>query len=135
MQTFRSKIDWWVWGFVIAMTGLLGQLLLNMLAKGTLLHYLLFAAVYGVTILLLWWPLLNTRYSIEAGQLTVKCMFLTWRIACSDIVSIQATEQSDAAPALSWQRLRIDYMKNGKPAFILLSPRNAEAFQAALNGA
>ncbi|WP_155757824.1 hypothetical protein [Acinetobacter sp. CIP 64.2] len=39
MQTFRSKIDWWLWGIVIAITGLSLQLLWTMYLKGTLQQY------------------------------------------------------------------------------------------------
>ncbi len=35
MQKFRSKIDWWILAFFIAMSGLLLQLVLTMYAKGT----------------------------------------------------------------------------------------------------
>lgn len=132
MQVFHSKIDWWVWGFVIAMTGLLAQLLLNMLAKGNLAQNWLFALVYALTILVLWWPLWSTRYQIKAEQLLVKCMFLKWSIPLSAIQSIKDTDFSVAAPALSFKRVRIDYMQGAQAKFILVSPRKAEAFKASL---
>ncbi|RKG29473.1 PH domain-containing protein [Acinetobacter tianfuensis] len=135
MQVFHSKIDWWVWGFVISMTGLLAQLLLNMLAKGSLVQNWLFAAVYALTIVVLWWPLWSTRYQLQAKQLVVKCMFLKWRIPLADIQNVKDTDFSSAAPALSFKRIRIDYWQNGKHKFILVSPRKAEIFKASLSAA
>jgi len=46
MQTFRSKIDWWFWGVVIATTGLLLQFLWTMYVKGTMQEYPEHAVLY-----------------------------------------------------------------------------------------
>lgn len=131
-QTFRSKVDWWVWGFIISMSGLLLQLLLNMLAKGSLLQNGVFATVYALAMVLLWWPIWSTRYQLSEGELQVKCMFLTWRIPLAQIQSVQETDFSAVAPALSFQRLRVNYVQSEQTKFILLSPRNIEAFQASV---
>ena len=132
MQNFRSKIDWWVWGFVISMTGLLAQLLVNMYAKGTLQQNLVFVTVYVLAIALLWWPLLSTRYQIQDQRLWVKSMFLKWEIPLDAITGIKATDHSMLAPALSFKRVRVDYVQAGQEKFILLSPHNMQAFQMAL---
>lgn len=131
-QTFHSKVDWWVWGFVTAMSGLLLQLLLNMLAKGSLQQNWLFATVYALTIVVLWWPLWSTRYQLQAKELVVKCMFLTWHIPLESIQHVKDTDFSTVAPALSFQRLRIDYAQEGKQKFILISPRKIALFKASL---
>ena len=133
MQKFHSKIDWWILAFFIAMSGLLLQLVLTMYAKGTLSQNLLFAVVYALTIVLIWWPVLNTRYVIDKDTLLITCLFLKWRIPLSSIQKVTKTDFSIASPALSLDRLRIDYLKDGQAKFILLSPRNKEAFCYALN--
>lgn len=133
MQKFYSKIDWWILAFFIAMSGLLLQLLLTMYAKGTLSQNLLFAVVYALTIVLIWWPVLNTRYVIDQDTLLITCLFLKWRIPLSSIQKVTKTDFSIASPALSLDRLRIDYLKDGQAKFILLSPRNKETFCQALN--
>lgn len=74
MQVFRSKKDWWLVAFLVCMTGLLVQLLLVMSAKGTMQQYPLHTAVYILTIVMIWWPVLNTRYELTADQLIVKSM-------------------------------------------------------------
>ena len=53
VQKFRSKMDWWFLGFIIAMSGLLAQLILTTYGKGILMQNLLFVVVYALTIVLL----------------------------------------------------------------------------------
>ncbi|MCO8095219.1 MULTISPECIES: PH domain-containing protein [Acinetobacter] len=128
MHMFRSKKDWWLLAFVICMSGLLLQLLLTMQAKGTMQQYPLHTAVYVLTILILWWPLWSTRYSINKDQLIIKSLWLSWQIPLSAIQSIQPTDHSIIAPALSLKRLRIDYTDAGVQKFILVSPKDQTAF-------
>ena len=133
MQIFRSKIDWWVLGFLICLTGLLLQLLLTMQAKGTLLQFPVHAAVYVMTIAFVWWPAWNTKYTVDEEYLSIRCLFLTWKIKRSEIQSISKTNNSVASPALSLKRLKVDYLKEGESKFVLVSPRNQQAFCDALN--
>ena len=128
MHMFRSKKDWWLLAFVICMSGLLLQLLLTMQAKGTMQQYPLHTAVYVLTILILWWPLWSTRYVVDNGVLTIKSLWLSWKIPLSEIQSIQPTDHSIIAPALSLKRLRIDYTEGGVQKFILVSPKDQTAF-------
>jgi hypothetical protein len=128
MHVFRSKKDWWLLAFVICMSGLLLQLLLTMQAKGTMQQYPLHTTVYVLTILILWWPLWSTRYSINKDQLIIKSLWLSWQIPLSAIQSIQPTDHSIIAPALSLKRLRIDYTDAGVQKFVLVSPKDQTAF-------
>lgn len=128
LKVFYSKKDWWVWAFLICMTGLLLQLLITMFSKGTAYQFPVHTAVYIVTIFLLWWPVLNTRYTIKDETLNIRILFLTWNIKLSAIQKISATNNSVASPALSLDRLKIDYIKEGKSKFILVSPRNKAKF-------
>lgn len=128
MHVFRSKKDWWLLAFVICMSGLLLQLLLTMQAKGTMQQYPLHTAVYVLTIIILWWPLWSTRYVVDNGVLTIKSLWLSWKIPLSAIQSIQPTDHSIIAPALSLKRLRIDYTEGGVQKFILVSPKDQPAF-------
>ena len=128
MHVFRSKKDWWLLAFVICMSGLLLQLLLTMQAKGTMQQYPLHTAVYVLTIIILWWPLWSTCYVMDNGVLTIKSLWLSWKIPLSEIQSIQPTDHSIIAPALSLKRLRIDYTEGGVQKFILVSPKDQTAF-------
>ena len=132
MQVFRSKKDWWLVAFLICMSGLLLQLLLTMQAKGTLQQYPLHTAIYILTIIILWWPLWSTRYVLENGVLSIKSLWLSWQIPLSAIQSIQPTDHSIIAPALSLKRLRIDYREDGVQKFVLVSPKDQAKFSQAL---
>ncbi|ALH94527.1 PH domain-containing protein [Acinetobacter equi] len=133
MQKFHSKIDWWVLAFLVCMTGLLIQLLLSMQAKGNISAYPLHTATYILTIFIIWWPAINTRYVIDNGKLIIKCMFLKWQIPLEQIHKIETTTNSVASPALSLDRLKLEYTQNGKDKFIIVAPRNKQAFCKALD--
>lgn len=132
MQTFRSKKDWWVLAFVICMSGLLIQLLLTMYAKGTMSAFPVHTGVYFITIFVLWWPVFNTRYQVDAERLQIRCMFLKWDIPRDSIQKISKTNNSVASPALSLKRLKIDYLQAGQPKFVLVSPQDQTKFSQAL---
>ncbi|CAM9192414.1 PH domain-containing protein [Acinetobacter bereziniae] len=132
MQKFHTKIDWWVLGFLIAMTGLLIQLLFTMYAKGTMAEYPEHTSVYILTIAVIWWPVLNTRYIIQEDTLTIHCLFLKWNIPLANIQKVMPSHDSIASPALSLDRLKIEYRKDGEIKQVLISPRNQKAFRRAL---
>ena len=95
-------------------------------------QYPLHTTVYVLTIIILWWPLWSTRYVVDNGILTIKSLWLSWKIPLSEIQSIQPTDHSIIAPALSLKRLRIDYTEDGVQKFVLVSPKNQTAFMQAL---
>ena len=128
MQKFHTKIDWWILGFLIAMTGLLIQLLYTMYAKGTMVEYPEHTAVYILTIAVIWWPVFNTRYIIENEALIIHSLFLKWHIPLANIQNISKTNNSISSPALSLDRLKIEYMKDGKIKQVLVSPRDQQGF-------
>ena len=132
MQVFRSKKDWWLVAFVICMSGLLIQLLLTMQAKGTLQQYSLHSAVYMLTIVVLWWPIFNTKYVIQSNQLHIRSLFLKWTIPLEQITKVTPTTNSVASPALSLKRLKVEYQQEGKSKFILVSPKHPQTFCQAI---
>ena len=133
MQIFRSKIDWWVLGFIISMSGLLLQLLFTMYAKGTMVQYPEHTTVYILTIILLWSPLFTTRYYLDTNTLTVRSLFFKWTIPLANIQKISDTDHLDISPALSLKRLKIEYLQEGKPKQVLVSPRDQQGFYKLLN--
>ena len=114
------------------MTGLLLQLLITMFTKGTAYQFPVHTAVYVITILVLWWPVFNTRYQVDADRLQIRCMFLKWDIPRDSIQKISKTNNSVASPALSLKRLKIDYLQAGQPKFVLVSPKDQAKFSQAL---
>lgn len=128
MQKFSSKKDWWVVAFVICLSGLLIQLLLTMQSRGTLITYPLHTATYVFTVVIMWWTLFNTRYVIENNQLFIRCLFIKWQIPLADIQRVSKTNNSMASPALSLDRLKIEYSKNGQNKVVLVSPKYKQEF-------
>ncbi|MFW1909372.1 PH domain-containing protein [Acinetobacter ursingii] len=132
MQTFRSKKDWWILGFIIAATGILLQMLWSMQLRGTLQEYPEHGIVYALVILIMWWPLVNTRYIVTQDHVIIHSMFLKWIISRSEIQSMTPTNNPVSAPALSLDRIKIDYQKDGKNKSVLISPKNKQKFIEAL---
>ena len=132
MQKFRSKMDWWFLGFIIAMSRLLAQSIMTTYGKGILMQNLLFVVVYALTIVILWWPLWSTRYVVDQEQLTIRSLCFKWIIPLTAIQSVSETDNSISSPALSLDRLKIEYLKEGQTKTILVSPKDKVAFKAAL---
>ena len=70
----------------------------------------------------------STYYVIDAGTLLIRSSFLTWRVPISEIRSITPTRNGRSSPALSLDRLRIEY---GRKA-IMVSPEDPKRFIEAL---
>ena len=70
----------------------------------------------------------STYYRIDGGTLRIHSSFLTWRVPIADIRSITPTRSGQSSPALSLDRLRIEY---GSRA-VLVSPDDARRFIEAL---
>lgn len=79
-------------------------------------------------IALLWWPILNTRYIVTEQHLMVYSILFNWQINKLDITKISESHNFISSPALSLDRLRIDYQKNGVASHILISPKDKGAF-------
>ena len=75
------------------------------------------------------WMLLGTVYRLEAEQIVARSGPFRWRVAYRDIRSITRRRELMAGPALSMDRLVIDY---GPMRWLIISPRDPEAFQHAL---
>lgn len=82
---------------------------------------------------MIWWPVLNTRYIIQDEILTIHSLFLKWRIPLANIQKISKTNNSISSPALSLDRLKIEYIKDGKIKQVLVSPRDQQAFSKVVN--
>ena len=51
-----------------------------------------------------------------------------WKIPLASIQRVSPSHDLLASPALSIDRLRVDYRQNGKQRFILISPRDKPGF-------
>ncbi len=126
--TFRSKIDWWLAiPFVIAFAGMILSTYVSLMLGSWLMLLLPLACLAFFC-----WIILGTFYRIDAGVLLVRSGPFRWRIATKEIRKIVPTHNPLSSPALSLDRLRIEYA-NGRS--IMVSPADKEGFQAAIEEA
>ena len=75
------------------------------------------------------WVLFSTRYTIDAVSLVVQSGPFRWTVPLKDIRAVRAVNDLRSGPALSLDRLRIEYA-DARP--LLISPRERERFLADL---
>lgn len=69
--------------------------------------------------------LFSTSYTITEESLLIRSGLFTWKIPLHDITAIAPTNDPLSSPALSLDRLRIDY---GDGRRVMISPLDQEAF-------
>lgn len=122
---YRSKTDLWLIALLaIAMiASVFGALV--MLSTGTPTAWVVAAFIIIVGVGLPLWLLLSTRYVLSHNQLRVISGPFSWYVPIARITAITATSSPASSPALSLDRLRIDY---GVGKSIIISTRNKEQF-------
>ena len=93
---------------------------------------ILAAFIAGVGAFLPLWLLTSTRYSLLNGELRIQCGPFRWRIPIAAITGITPTSNPLSSPALSLDRLRIDY---GTGDSLMISPRDKTGFIRELEAA
>ncbi|MBL8309527.1 MAG: PH domain-containing protein [Burkholderiales bacterium] len=122
---YRSKTDAWLLAVLaIAMAAsIFGAFMTFAAGSPAAWAISLFTLLLGVGLPL--WLVLSTRYTLGHGQLLVQSGPFRWRVPIADITSITPTSNALSSPALSLDRLRIDY---GHAKSLMISPRNREQF-------
>lgn len=127
---FPSKVDVWIAAVCLAGPVIaLGVLLAGALTgkSGDILTT--FVPVIAVIGLLVW-ILVSTNYRFVNTNLLVRCGPFRWKIPISEITSVTPTGSVLSSPALSLDRIRIEYGTSRRE--IMISPRDKEGFLAAL---
>ncbi len=129
---FRSKVDAWV---VITLVLAAAMALLAAYALpsrdvrfGLLGPVLLVAVGAGLPL----WILLSTSYAVKDRALVIRSGPFGWRIPLSEITRMAPTRAAWSSPALSLDRLRIEY---GAGKTVLVSPTDHGAFMRAVSEA
>ena len=134
---YRSKKDWWLVA-IIAVVAVIAALqfvwgIYNLLAPNGKAQVgwimILVSAVTGAVLLGLLYPL---YYQITSSDLNIRSGFLRWRIPLASINEVRPTSNPLSSPALSLDRLRVDYRRDGKTKFILISPEDKAGFMREL---
>ena len=127
---FKSKIDWWghlvFWGFVASAIWMTWNLFWGDRTNEGWLFVLIFWIIeFGLMI-----PIFTrTYYLLDPGALVVVSWIIKIRIPYGNIVSVKESKNPLSSPALSLDRLEITYhTKSPKSSFILISPKDKQAF-------
>ena len=128
-RRFRSRVDWWIGlllGVVIlADIALIAKLGLSAGDPGTIGTVLVLIAVFVLLLLLT----LRTYYSVDQTTLRIVSGPFRWRIPLDEIHSVTPSRNLWSAPALSLDRLSIEY---GAGRRVLVSPAEKQAFLVAI---
>lgn len=122
---YRSRIDIWLLLLLALVIGVSLYTCVELLAAGMSGFWWILVITVGAGIVLPLWLLLGTRYTLQSGQLRIRSGPLKWNISVADISAITATRNTMSSPALSLDRVRIDY---GPGKWVMISPRDKERF-------
>lgn len=122
---FRSKVDTWLVLLVLA-TGLLAlSTSFPLIARGAPGAMPIAASVFAVVVGLPAWLIAATHYTFVGNELCIRSGPLQWHIPVGQIHEVTPTRSFLSGPALSMDRLRIDY---GRYQSILVSPADRPGF-------
>jgi hypothetical protein len=121
---FNSKIDLWL--LIVILTAVAACLWgIGAIWDADSVVFWPAAAILAVGIGLPVWILASLRYYLSDDTLRVRCGPSEWKIAIRDIRSVSATNEARTSPALSFDRLLIEYGDGGR---VLISPEPRAEF-------
>jgi hypothetical protein len=123
-ETFRSKVDRWL-VLILAASALLVLVGVGAAARTGEMSLAGAAATVLVAAGIPVWIFTTTRYDLSGGTLLVRSGPFRWSIPVADIKSITPTNNPLSSPALSLDRLRIEY---GQGRAVMISPNDKDAF-------
>ena len=124
-RVYRSKIDTWL-GLVLG-----GVPLVSLFAAWQLVQapvpgrWLLAVLILLLGVCLPPFILFSTTYSINDDLLRIRSGFFTWEIPIHTISKVEATNDPVSSPALSLDRVRIEY---GPAKSVVISPLKKDEF-------
>lgn len=127
--TFKSRIDTWVLVTILLVVSI-AVLAVDALLSLEAGYGWVGVGIVGLAgILLPLWILTHTSYDLGDRYLTVHCGPFRREIPIAEITDVSATRSSARSPALSTDRLRIDY---GEGHAIMISPDHRDMFMRSL---
>lgn len=130
-KTFRSKIDWWIF-LVLALVLLTQVFIIALVIPGhhpELPAKIVVAIILFAVSLLILTILLRTVYRVDRKQLKIYCGPFWWTVNIADIESVVETRSPLSSPALSLDRIRINY---GERRWVMISPADKQGFYVAI---
>ena len=139
MKQYRSKVD-----FLSALVYFVIILLVDGAAMVTSVEVLssvapyismwVFVGTLTIPVLMLLF-LLPLRYFLTADELAIHSGLLRWRIPVESILRVSRARGLRPGPALSLERLRVDYQKGNRTTSAHVSPVDRVGFMAELASA
>ena len=132
-KVFRSKVDWWIAVLLLAVLVTQVVVALQLLReeqRGTEAYIALIILVLVFALVLT--IFLRTRYHVERKQLKIVSGPFRWTVPLAEITSVAETRNPLSSPALSLDRVRINY---GKGRWVMVSPADKPGFYAAIGHA
>jgi hypothetical protein len=127
--TFRSKVDWWLAAVLLISAASSSAAVVIVSVVESPLLGLAISPLLLLSVGLPVWLLRSTSYTFSDTQLDVRCGPFAWRVPLREIRSVTATRNPLSSPALSLDRLRIDF---GRMSSIMVSPEDQEGFMKEL---
>lgn len=124
-RVYTSKIDTWFALVLVAVVSVFFIVFVSVLMSGKTSAILLAipALIVGAGFPL--WLMKSTNYTLSDKTLLVRCGPFKWRVPMNEIKSVTPTSNPLSSPALSLDRLQINY---GRWGSIMISPKDKEAF-------
>jgi hypothetical protein len=128
-KRFKSKVDRWLLYLLIAVM-VFEVVVMSVAATqaDTALEATTLVMAALVVAGLLGSMLIGTHYTVEGNTLRIACGPFRWKVAVDAIESVEPTRNPLSSPALSLDRLRIQYGKRR----ILVSPADKAGFLRAI---
>jgi hypothetical protein len=127
MHWYRSKVDWWI-GILLCIPPVAAVVTNFSLLMGEKSDEWPAGAIVAVVVLGIYVGLVfPMRYGLGNGQVVIRSGLLRQKLAMSDIVEVHPTHNPLSSPALSLDRLRIQF---GKGFFkgVMISPAERHQF-------
>ncbi len=126
---FRSAVDPWVYALVVSLPILLLRAVVPQLTEANSTIVILSVAILSPIIIIPAWLLMATYYRVDSAMLRIQAGPFSWSVPLEQIRSVTASRSLISSPALSMNRLKIEY---GRARSILVSPKNKVAFIEAI---
>lgn len=128
---YPTKVDWWIAGILIFSVAVLVASATPFFVGAPARSPLGLAIGVSCLVLAVWMGRIpfNTNYEIRQTELLIRSAGFRWRVPLDSITEVAPTHNPLSSPACSLDRLRVRYhRKGGRPAFVLISPREKEEF-------
>ena len=129
-ERFASKVDAWLLATLVVTAGLSLWAIGLVWTRTSSANAVVLTALIGLpgVVLPLW--LLATSYELTSEELLVRSGPFRWRVPLAQVRDVVPSRSWLSAPALSLDRLRIDYARTSS---LMISPKDKQHFIAELD--